>query len=99
MSNVFVVSFFTSFSKSCQGRRRKNLNLLHHIENRLNYLETLLHTFDNIFLGHTHTSNHTCINCFWAEINNGLEGIRVNCFGSAAGLEALMVFILVGMNS
>ena len=90
--------FSRVFLNRVKEEQKKNLNLLHHIENRLNYLETL-HTFDNIFLGHTHTSNHTCINCFWAEINNGLEGIRVNCFGSAAGLEALMVFILVGMNS
>ena len=37
--------------------------------------------------------------CFWAEISSGLDGILVNWVGSAAGFEAAMVFIRVGINS
>ena len=41
----------------------------------------------------------TFINCFCADIKRGLEFTRVNWLGSAAGLEALIVFIRVGINS
>lgn len=41
----------------------------------------------------------TSSNCFWAEMSKGFDGILVNCFGSAAGFDALIVFIRVGMNS
>ena len=40
-----------------------------------------------------------CINCFWAEMSNGFEGILVNWQGFAAGLEAVMEAVLVGINS
>ena len=52
---MFLWCLFSRVFLNRVKEEEKNLNLLHHIENRLNYLETLLHTFDNIFLGHTHT--------------------------------------------
>ena len=47
----------------------------------------------------TESLSSTCINCFCADMSRGLDGILVNCLGSAAGLEALIVFMRVGMNS
>ena len=44
-------------------------------------------------------ASSTWSNCFWAEINNGLELILVNCPGLAAGLLAMMPDVLVGINS
>ena len=44
-------------------------------------------------------ASSTWSNCFWAEINNGLELILVNCPGLAAGLLAMIPDVLVGINS